>query len=40
LTPRPIAWPRLTQWLWFVALWALGVAATGAVGLAIRAWLK
>lgn len=26
--------------LWFVGLWAAGVAAVGAVSLAIRMWLR
>lgn len=29
----------LTRWLWFVGLWAGGVGTTGAISLAIRAWL-
>lgn len=32
--------PRLRQWIWFVALWAGGVAVTGAVAYGIRLWLK
>ena len=34
--PKPL-WQRL---LWFVALWAAGVAAVGLVGLLIRLVLK
>jgi hypothetical protein len=30
----------LRRLLWFVGLWAAGVATVGAVGLVIRAWLK
>lgn len=29
----------IRQWLWFVGLWAAGVAVTASVGLAIRFWL-
>lgn len=32
--------PAPRQWLWFVGLWAGGVAATAAVGFAIRLWLR
>ena len=28
-----------SRWLWFVGLWAAGVAATGLVGLIIKLWL-
>ncbi len=27
------------RWLWFVGLWAAGVAAVGAVSLLLRAWI-
>lgn len=30
----------LRRWLWFIGLWAAGVATTGAVGLVIRFWLR
>jgi hypothetical protein len=30
---------RLRRWLWFVGLWAAGVAATGLVSLVLRFWL-
>jgi len=30
---------RLRQFGWFVAIWALSVAALGAVSLAIRYWI-
>jgi hypothetical protein len=29
----------LRRWMWFVALWAAGVAVTGMVGLFIKLWL-
>jgi hypothetical protein len=29
----------LRRWMWFVGLWAAGVAVTGLVGLVIRFWL-
>ena len=29
----------LRRWLWFIALWAVGVGTTGAVSLVIRLWL-
>jgi preprotein translocase subunit Sss1 len=32
--------PSRRQWLWFVALWAGGVAVTGMVGYAIKLWLR
>lgn len=32
--------PRPRQWLWFLGLWAAGVAVTGAVGLVIKVWLS
>ena len=35
-TPRPL-WQRL---LWFVTLWAGGVAAVSIVGYGIRLWIK
>jgi hypothetical protein len=30
----------LRRWLWFVGLWAAGVAVTGLVGLVIKFWLR
>jgi hypothetical protein len=30
----------MSRWLWFVGLWAGGVAVTGAVAYAIRFWLS
>ncbi|CAN7496676.1 DUF2474 family protein [Phenylobacterium sp. LjRoot225] len=32
--------PLHRRLLWFVGLWAAGVAAVGAVGLLIRMWLR
>lgn len=32
--------PSRAQWLWFVALWGVGVATVGAVAFIIRLWLK
>jgi hypothetical protein len=29
----------LRRWMWFVGLWAAGVAVTGVVGLIIKLWL-
>jgi hypothetical protein len=40
LKPAAHGWPHWRQWLWFVGLWALGVAVTGLVGVAIRFWLR
>ncbi len=31
---------RLRQWLWFVGLWAAGVASVACVGLIIRLFLR
>ncbi|MBC7496216.1 MAG: DUF2474 family protein [Sphingomonadaceae bacterium] len=31
--------PGLKRWLWFVALWAAGVATVGVVSLILRAWI-
>lgn len=30
---------KMRQWLWFVGLWAAGVATVGSVGYAIKLWL-
>ena len=32
--------PSWRQWLWFVALWAGGVASVALVGYGLRLWLK
>jgi hypothetical protein len=37
MADRSDGWPR--RLLWFVGLWAAGVATVGLVGLALRAWL-
>jgi hypothetical protein len=29
----------LRRWMWFIGLWAAGVAVTGLVGLLIKLWL-
>ncbi|WP_255602660.1 hypothetical protein [Polymorphobacter megasporae] len=31
--------PGLKCWLWFVGLWAAGVATVGVVSLILRAWI-
>ncbi len=31
--------PGVKRWLWFVALWAAGVATVGVVSLILRAWI-
>lgn len=31
--------PVVRRWLWFVALWASGVATVGLVALILRAWI-
>ena len=30
---------RTRRWLWFVALWAAGVASVGAVSMLLKAWI-
>lgn len=30
---------RTRRWLWFVGLWAAGVASVGAVSMLLRAWI-
>lgn len=37
MSPRRTTASRL---VWFVALWLLGVGATGVIALVIRTWLK
>jgi hypothetical protein len=32
--------PSRRQWLWFVGLWAAGVATTALVGAVLRLWLR
>ncbi len=31
--------PRQRQFLWFVGLWAAGVATVGLISLVLRAWI-
>ena len=31
--------PGIKRWLWFVALWAAGVATVGIVSLILRIWI-
>lgn len=35
----PAVRPGVRRWLWFVALWAAGVATVGVVSLILRAWI-
>jgi hypothetical protein len=38
--PREISRPLAQRLLWFVALWAGGVATVAIVGYGIRLWIK
>lgn len=32
--------PSARQWLWFAALWAMGVGATAIMGYGLALWLR